>query len=41
MEYILIELFGGGSADWRNIASTEYNWSDIFETAKKLKKHII
>lgn len=34
MEYILIELFGGGSADWCDIASTEYNWCDIFETAK-------
>ena len=34
MEYILNELFGGGSADWCDIASTEYNWYDIFETAK-------
>lgn len=34
MEYILIELFGGGSADWCDIADTEYNWCDIFETAK-------
>lgn len=34
MEYILNELFGGGSADWCDIASTEYDWCDIFETAK-------
>lgn len=34
MEYILMELFDGGSADWRDIADTEYDWCDIFETAK-------
>ena len=38
MEYILIELFGGGSADWRDIANTEYHWCDIFETAKDFKR---
>lgn len=38
MEYILIELFGGGSADWSDIANTEYHWWDIFETAKELEE---
>lgn len=37
MEYILIELFGGGSADWYDIADTDYLWCDIFETAKNFK----
>lgn len=34
MEYILIELFGGGILDWEDIANTQYDWGDIIETAK-------
>lgn len=34
MEWILMTLFGGGTADWNDIANTEYNWEDIFEELK-------
>lgn len=34
MEWILMALFNGGTADWNDIASTEYNWEDIFEGLK-------
>ena len=34
MEYILISLFGGGTADWQDIAETQYDWEDIFENLK-------
>lgn len=34
MEWILMALFNGGTADWNDIANTEYNWEDIFEELK-------
>ena len=34
MEYILISLFGGETADWQDIAETQYDWEDIFENLK-------
>ena len=34
MEYILISLFGGGTADWQDISKTNYDWEDIFDRAK-------
>ena len=34
MEWILMALFGGGAADWNDIANTKYNWEDIFEELK-------
>lgn len=34
MEYILISLFGGGTADWNDIGRTFYDWDDIVERAK-------
>ena len=34
MEYILMAVFGGGVADWNDIASTYYDWEDIFDRAK-------
>ena len=35
MEYILISLFGGGTADWQHISQTNYDWEDIFDRAKE------
>ena len=35
IESILMALFGGGTADWSDIANTEYNWEDIFELLKE------
>lgn len=34
MEWILMALFNGGTADWNDIANTEYDWEDIFEELK-------
>lgn len=34
MEYILISLFGGGIADWQDIAETKYDWEEIFDNLK-------
>lgn len=34
MEWILMALFNGGTADWNDIANTKYNWEDIFEGLK-------
>ena len=31
MEYLLIELFGGGTADWEMIGETQYVWHDIVQ----------
>ena len=36
MEYILISLFGGGTADWNDIAQTKYDWKEIFRNAEDL-----
>lgn len=36
VEHILIGLFGGGTADWNDIAQTKYDWKEIFENAKDL-----
>ena len=35
MEYILMALFGGGTADWQDIGATCYDWEDIFDKAKE------
>lgn len=35
MEYILMALFGGGVADWKDIGATFYDWEDIFDKAKE------
>lgn len=34
MEYILINLFGGGTLDWEDIGQTEYDWADIIDIMK-------
>lgn len=34
MEYILINLFGGGVADWQDISQTKYYWNEIFSNLK-------
>ena len=34
MEYILINLFGGGVADWQDISQTKYYWDEIFSNLK-------
>ena len=34
MEEILMATYGGGIADWNDIAQTKYNWSEILERAK-------
>lgn len=34
MEEILMATYGGGIADWKDIAQTRYNWSEIIERAK-------
>lgn len=34
MEYLLMELFGGGIADWEMIGETGYDWHEILERAK-------
>lgn len=34
MEYILMAVFGGGTADWQDIGATYYDWDDVFERAK-------
>lgn len=31
MEYILVNLFGGGTLDWEDVGKTEYYWEDIIE----------
>ena len=36
MEYILMSIFGGGTADWQDIGQTEYDWDDILEKAKDI-----
>lgn len=36
MEYLLMELFGGGTADWGMIGETHYDWHDIMEMAKDI-----
>ena len=35
IESILMALFGGGTADWNDIANTEYDWENIFELLKE------
>ena len=30
MEYILVNLFGGGALDWQDVSKTEYYWEEIF-----------
>lgn len=37
VEYILMAMFGGGIADWQDIAQTEYDWEEIFDKAKELE----
>lgn len=34
MEYILISLFGGGTADWQDITQTKYDWDKIIERGR-------
>lgn len=34
MEYILINLFGGGTLDWEDIGKTYYDWEDIIYIMK-------
>ena len=34
MEYILINLFGGGTLDWQDVGQTEFCWEDIIEIMK-------
>ena len=34
MEYILMALFDGGTADWNDIGKTYYDWYDIVERVK-------
>lgn len=36
MEYILISLFGGGTADWNDIAQTKYDWKEILSYAEDM-----
>lgn len=40
MEYLLIELFGGGTADWEMIGETNYDWHTILERAKDIFGYI-
>ena len=37
VEYILMAMFGGGIADWQDIAQTEYDWEEIFDRIYDLK----
>ena len=34
LEYILMAMFGGGIADWQDIAETKYDWEEIFKNAR-------
>lgn len=36
MEYLLIELFGGGTADWEMIGETNYDWHEVLKMAKDI-----
>lgn len=36
VENILISMFGGGTADWNDIAQTEYDWQEILSVAEDM-----